>query len=78
MLITISFTILESIWIEGCASGIFEQINLSQRKLIADQCDIEILEDLPKVNSAKFGQGSSKSGAAIPFRIRRRALGAKE
>jgi hypothetical protein len=34
MLITISFTILESIWIEGCASGIFEQINLSQRKLI--------------------------------------------
>jgi hypothetical protein len=50
----------------------------SGHALIADQCDIEILEDLPKVNSAKFGQGSSKSGAAIPFRIRRRALGAKE
>jgi hypothetical protein len=34
MVTSIKSTILRSIWIEGCASGIFEQIDLSQRKLI--------------------------------------------
>jgi hypothetical protein len=46
--------------------------------LIADRYDMELLEDLPKVSPAKFGLGSLKPGAAIPFRIRKRNLGTKE
>jgi hypothetical protein len=50
----------------------------SRYVLIADRYDIELLENLPKVSQAKFGLGILKPVAAIPFRIHRRTLGAKE